>query len=61
MVLEMAASKAVIYVNLEYPLPNGADGIAAINTIKSITGLNIHTYVAAPAVHGHSAVGGYPI
>ena len=37
----------------------GADGIAAINTIKSITGLNIHTYVAAPAVHGHSAVGGY--
>ena len=37
----------------------GADGIAAINTIKSITGINIHTYVAAPAVHGHSAVGGY--
>ena len=37
----------------------GADGIAAINTIKSVTGINIHTYVAAPAVHGHSAVGGY--
>ncbi len=37
----------------------GADGIAAINTIKSVTGVNIHTYVAAPAVHGHSAVGGY--
>ena len=37
----------------------GADGIAAINTIKSITGVNMHTYVAAPAVHGHSAVGGY--
>ncbi|MEE3467503.1 MAG: NAD-dependent dihydropyrimidine dehydrogenase subunit PreA [Eubacterium sp.] len=37
----------------------GADGISAINTIKSITGVNIHTYVAAPAVHGHSAVGGY--
>ena len=37
----------------------GADGIAAINTIKSITGVNPHTFVAAPAVHGHSAVGGY--
>ena len=37
----------------------GADGLAAINTIKSITGVNPHTYVAAPAVHGMSAVGGY--
>ena len=37
----------------------GADGIAAINTIKSIVGIHPHTYVSAPAVHGHSAVGGY--
>ena len=37
----------------------GADGIAAINTIKSITGVNLHTFVSAPAVHGQSAVGGY--
>ena len=37
----------------------GADGIAAINTIKSIVGVNLHTYVSAPAVHGQSAVGGY--
>ena len=37
----------------------GADGIAAINTIKSIVGVNPHTYVSAPAVHGQSAVGGY--
>ena len=37
----------------------GADGIAAINTIKSITGVNLHTYVSAPAVHGQSALGGY--
>ncbi|MBO6232203.1 MAG: NAD-dependent dihydropyrimidine dehydrogenase subunit PreA [Ruminiclostridium sp.] len=37
----------------------GADGIAAINTIKSITGVNPHTYIAAPAVHGMSALGGY--
>ncbi len=37
----------------------GADGISAINTIKSITGINLHTYVAEPAVHGLSALGGY--
>lgn len=37
----------------------GADGIAAINTIKSIVGVNLHTYVSAPAVRGRSAVGGY--
>ena len=37
----------------------GADGIAAINTIKSIMGVNPHTYVSSPAVHGMSAVGGY--
>ena len=37
----------------------GADGIAAINTIKSLIGVNLHTYVTAPAVHGMSAVGGY--
>ena len=37
----------------------GADGISAINTIKSIIGVNPHTYVSAPQVHGMSAVGGY--
>ena len=37
----------------------GADGIAAINTIKSITGVNIDTLVALPAVHGQSMAGGY--
>ena len=43
----------------EAAIRGGADGIAAINTIKSITGVNLHTYVAAPAVHGMSAFGGY--
>lgn len=37
----------------------GADGLAAINTIKSIVGINPHTYVSSPSVHGHSSVGGY--
>ena len=43
----------------EAALRGGADGLAAINTIKSIVGINPHTYVSAPAVHGQSAVGGY--
>jgi dihydropyrimidine dehydrogenase (NAD+) subunit PreA len=37
----------------------GADGIAAINTINSITGVDIDTLVAQPDVHGRSMVGGY--
>ena len=37
----------------------GAEGLAAINTIKSIMQVNIHSYVSAPAVRGMSAVGGY--
>ena len=43
----------------EAALRGGADGIAAINTIKSVTDINLHTFVASPAVHGRSAVGGY--
>ena len=43
----------------EAAMRGGADGVAAINTIKSIIGVNPHTYVSAPAVHGMSAVGGY--
>ena len=37
----------------------GADGIAAINTINSVTGVNIDTLVAEPSVRGKSIVGGY--
>lgn len=37
----------------------GADGISAINTIKSITGVNPHTFISEPSVHGMSAFGGY--
>ena len=43
----------------EAAVRGGADGIAAINTIKSITGVNQHTYISEPAVHGRSAIGGY--
>ena len=37
----------------------GADGIAAINTIKSITGVNINTMTPEPMVKGRSSLGGY--
>ncbi|MBR5345781.1 MAG: NAD-dependent dihydropyrimidine dehydrogenase subunit PreA [Clostridia bacterium] len=43
----------------EAALRGGADGIAAINTIKSVVGVDMHTYVSSPAVRGRSAVGGY--
>ena len=43
----------------EAALRSGADGIAAINTIKSVIGVSPYTYVSAPAVKGKSAVGGY--
>ena len=43
----------------EAAVRGGADGIAAINTIKSVTNVNMHTYVSSPAVRGASAVGGY--
>lgn len=43
----------------EAALRGGADGISAINTIKSITGVNPYTFVSAPAVKGRSALGGY--
>lgn len=37
----------------------GADGIAAINTIKSIIHVNLDTFVSSPEVRGKTSVGGY--
>lgn len=37
----------------------GADGLAAINTIKSIMNVNLDTFNTAPEVVGYSSVGGY--
>ncbi|MCH3971421.1 MAG: NAD-dependent dihydropyrimidine dehydrogenase subunit PreA [Oscillospiraceae bacterium] len=37
----------------------GATGLAAINTIKSITGIHLRTFSANPEVAGQSAVSGY--
>ena len=43
----------------EAAIRGGASGLCAINTIKSITNINPHTYISAPSVHGSSTVGGY--
>ncbi len=40
-------------------MENGVDGIAAINTIKSLMGMNLDTYATEPSVRGLSGVGGY--
>lgn len=37
----------------------GADGIAAINTIKSITNIDMNSFIPEPQVNGKSALGGY--
>ena len=56
---KLTPNVAVMSPAAEAAKRGGADGIAAINTIKSIIGVNRHTYVSSPAVHGRSAVGGY--
>ena len=43
----------------EAAMRGGADGIAAINTIKSVMGIDPETFVSDPDVNGMSAVGGY--
>lgn len=49
--------------NMEIPalaaIEAGADGIAAINTIKSIMNINMDDYGSEPYVSGKSSVGGY--
>lgn len=49
--------------NMEVPaiaaIKAGADGLAAINTVKSITGFDLPSMAPQPAVNGKSAVSGY--
>lgn len=49
--------------NMELPgmaaIANGADALAAINTIKSITRIDTDNYSSYPDIAGRSAVGGY--
>ncbi|WP_028130415.1 NAD-dependent dihydropyrimidine dehydrogenase subunit PreA [Selenomonas sp. AE3005] len=56
---KLTPNVAVMSPAAEAALRGGADGLAAINTIKSIMGINLNTYVSSPAIQGNSAVGGY--
>eukprot|EP00873_Tetraselmis_striata_P013339 jgi/Tetstr1/433603/TSEL_022868.t1 len=40
-------------------MANGCDGIAAINTIQSVMGIDLKTLRPMPTVEGHSTPGGY--
>ncbi len=40
-------------------MKHGADGISAINTIKSIMNIDLDTFVSSPNVSGFASVGGY--
>ncbi len=58
-VAKLTPNVAVMSPAAEAAKRGGADGISAINTIKSIIGVSPYTYISAPAVKGLSAVGGY--
>ena len=49
--------------NMEIPalasVKSGADGIAAINTIKSITGVDLYSFESYPTVSGKTSISGY--
>ena len=49
--------------NMEIPalaaVKAGADGISAINTIKSVMNIDLQSFVSGPAVSGYTSVGGY--
>ncbi len=59
MLAKLTPNVAAMSSAAEAAFRGGADGIAAINTIKSVMGVSPYTYVSAPAVKGKSAVGGY--
>jgi len=40
-------------------LRGGADGLAAINTVQSLAGVDIETFEPLPSVHGATSYGGY--
>jgi len=40
-------------------LETGSEGVAAINTIQSVMGINLDTLRPEPSVEGHSTPGGY--
>ena len=56
---KMTPNIADMCVPAEAAVRGGADGISAINTVKSIVNVNLDTLSSEPPVRGQSTVGGY--
>jgi len=59
LIVKLTPNVASMTPMVDAAMENGADGIAAINTIKSLMGMNLDTFVTEPTVNGYSGVGGY--
>ncbi|TGE34559.1 NAD-dependent dihydropyrimidine dehydrogenase subunit PreA [Desulfosporosinus sp. Sb-LF] len=57
-VIKLSAQDSDIIATAEAVQRSGADGVCAINTIKSITGVNLDTLIPYPNVAGLSTYGG---
>ena len=58
-IVKMTPNITKMEIPAEAAVEAGADGIAAINTIKSVMNINLSTFSSAPDVEGKSAEGGY--
>ncbi len=56
---KMTPNIGLMSVPAEAAMEGGADGIAAINTVKSVTGVDLDKFVGYPIVNGKSSVSGY--
>lgn len=59
LIAKMTPNITDIKIPARAAVKGGANGISAINTIKSITNVDLDTFVPEPVVHGKSSLGGY--
>lgn len=59
MLAKMTPNLGTMSVPAIAAMEGGADGIAAINTVKSVTGVDLDQFVGYPIVNGKSSVSGY--
>ena len=57
-IAKLTPNVAIMSPAAEAAKRGGADGLAAINTIKAVMNVDPQTFVSSPAVHGESAIGG---
>lgn len=59
MLAKMTPNIGLMSVPAMAAMEGGADGIAAINTVKSVTGVDLDKFIGYPIVNGKSSVSGY--